>query len=350
MIEEPIARGGMGRVYLATQIPLGRLVALKLVLNQPSDPSFRTRFLLEASTCARLSHRNIVVLYDFGETEQGDLYTAMEYLGRMTLARRIREARKLSPLHACSLGIQIARALRVAHQAGVVHRDLKPSNVMLLEEQDGTGFELAKVLDFGLATSFSGPPTDRLTQAGTMLGSPRYMSPEQVRSSPVDQRSDIYSLGATMFHMLAGRPPFEGPSPAEIVAQHLRDPAPSIRSVAPGVKVPPALETLVQRCLLKRPEDRPERIDMLIQELRPILVELAGGRQPVERLIDTTGLKRAWQPTSSPGRPPPKPDSGEPSSSSPDQGAVPGTIGWWALCIVLAAVASTLIFWASVLS
>ncbi|MEL6186946.1 MAG: serine/threonine-protein kinase, partial [Myxococcota bacterium] len=133
-IEELVAQGGIGQVYLSTQLPLGRKVAVKVVLRQPGDGEFRKRFLLEASVCARLAHNNIVVCYDYGETFDGDLFMAMEYLGRRSLAAVLREERRLAPLRACRIALQIAKALRVAHRAGIIHRDLNASNVMLVAD------------------------------------------------------------------------------------------------------------------------------------------------------------------------------------------------------------------------
>jgi serine/threonine protein kinase len=279
VIKHLIARGGMGRVYLATQVPLGRDVAVKCLIPRTNDREFRQRFFLEASTCARLTHRHIVTVYDYGETESGELYMAMEYLRGEPLSLVLAKAGRLGPTRAAHVALQIARALRAAHRRGVVHRDLKPGNVMLVEDDDQLTRDFVKVLDFGLVKVFeaeqAGADTSDLTRAGMWLGSPRYMAPEQIRCADVDPRTDLYALGAITFHMLAGRPPFTGNSSAEIFGQHLRDPVPSIRALA-GVDVPPELERIVRRCLEKAPDQRYPSLDELITELHATLSALVG--------------------------------------------------------------------------
>lgn len=275
-LERMVAKGGMGCVYLANQIPLGRKVAIKILIPQSFDEEFRRRFFLEASISARLSHRHIVTVHDYGETEDGDLFMAMEFLNGEPLSRVIAREVRLPPDRACLIGIQTARALRSAHRAGVVHRDLKPSNIMLLpEEEEEHSSDFVKVLDFGLVKVFEEGRSDSaesddidLTRAGTMLGSPRYMAPEQIRCQSVDPRTDIYSLGVILFHMIAGRPPFIGQGSVEILNHHLRSPAPPIEEVAPEANCPPELEVIVQRCLSKRPADRYASMDDLLGELK----------------------------------------------------------------------------------
>lgn len=276
-LERLIARGGMGRVFLATQLPLGRQVAVKILIPQSTDREFRKRFLLEASISARLVHRNIVTVHDYGETEDGDLYMAMEYLDGLPLSKVISRDVRISSERSCRIAIQICRALRAAHQKGVVHRDLKPSNVMLLRDDEGEGVEkddFVKVLDFGLVKVFetqdqNGPPNLELTRAGTLLGSPKYMAPEQIRCAPIDPRTDVYSLGAIIFHMLAGRPPFLGATSVEILNQHLKEPTPSIAAiVGNAVDLAPELEIIVQRAMEKDPNDRYLSMEDLLSDLK----------------------------------------------------------------------------------
>jgi eukaryotic-like serine/threonine-protein kinase len=277
-LERMVAKGGMGRVFLATQIPLGRQVAIKVLIPQSTDKEFRKRFLLEASISARLVHRNIVTVHDYGETEDGDLYMAMEYLDGDPLSKVINRDVRLSNDRVCRVAIQICRALRAAHQKGVVHRDLKPSNVMLLRDEEGDGVEqsdFVKVLDFGLVKVFEPHEKDTpnlstdLTRAGTLLGSPKYMAPEQIRCAPIDPRTDVYSLGVIMFHMLAGRPPFLGPTSVEILNQHLKEPTPSITAiVGEATDLAPELEVIVRRAMEKNPADRYPSMDDLLSDLK----------------------------------------------------------------------------------
>ncbi|MEM7675215.1 MAG: serine/threonine-protein kinase, partial [Myxococcota bacterium] len=269
-LERVIAKGGMGRVYLATQLPLERQVAVKLLVNQRFDAEFRQRFFLEASTCARLVHRHIVTVHDYGEAENGELFMAMEYLDGIPLSKVIQKQVRLPSERACKIALQVCRALRTAHKTGVVHRDLKPGNVIVLTDEDQDGNDFIKVLDFGLVKAFEGRSerTDDLTKSGTWLGSPRYMAPEQIRCQPVDPRTDIYSLGVILFHMLAGRPPFVGANSMEVLEQHLRDQPPTIAAVLGRSDYAPELEVVVQRCLKKNASERYQSMDELINDLK----------------------------------------------------------------------------------
>ena len=281
VIKRLLAKGGMGRVYLATQTPLGREVAVKCLIPQPNDKEFRKRFFLEASTCARLTHRHIVTVHDYGEADNGELFMAMEYLRGEPLSRVIAREGRLSSERTGRIALQIARALRAAHKIGVVHRDLKPGNIMLLRDEDQDVADFIKVLDFGLVKAYSavdGVELDAgdLTRAGTWLGSPRYMAPEQIRCREVDPRTDIYSLGAIIYHMLAGRPPFTGATSVEIFGQHLRDAVPWIRELSGASEVAPELEVVVRRCLEKEPDRRYQSLDELMADLKAALRLIAG--------------------------------------------------------------------------
>jgi serine/threonine-protein kinase len=353
-IDAFIARGGMGHVHLATQLPLGRRVALKIVTQQPGDAAFRERFFLEASTCARLTHANVVVVYDYGETEQGDLFTVMEYLGSRSLARTLKTEGRIEPLRACGLAFQIGRALRVAHRAGVVHRDLKPSNVMLLENpDDGSELDLVKVLDFGLAQVLQEPGAqeERLTRAGMLLGSPRYMSPEQVRGRAVDPRSDIYAFGVILFQMLTGRPPFDSKHPNEILAQHLRDVPPKLSDVVEDADMPPQLQSVVSRCLQKMPGARYQRMSDLLDELRQVMWTL-GEQTSDARALLASAVHAGVSSSASLVAPHPSADRA-PEPSSPGSAPLPAPAAgspWWAAALVLLALVTTLAFWAVQLS
>ncbi|MBK8011099.1 MAG: protein kinase [Deltaproteobacteria bacterium] len=277
-VRELIASGGMGRVFSANQIALSREVALKVLIPRPGDKSFRSRFLLEASILARLVHRHIVTIYDYGETEGGDLFIAMEYLEGQSLSSAIAKVGRMPAERACSIAMQMGRALRAAHAKGVVHRDLKPRNVMLIrdeEEDDGEkAHDFVKVLDFGLVKVFDNEssgshPQVESTRAGMLLGSPKYMAPEQILSRAVDPRTDVYALGAVLYHMLTGRPPFAGASSVDIMHQHLRTPAPPMHSVAHvGEEIPPELEVIVARALEKSPRRRHSSMDELLSDLK----------------------------------------------------------------------------------
>jgi tRNA A-37 threonylcarbamoyl transferase component Bud32 len=269
-IEERIARGGQASVYLARQEPLNRPVALKL-LSPPSleateeeRDAFEQRFLLEARTLAALDHPNIVTVFDYGETDDGRYYLAMEYIsgGRFLdlLKRGHMEAGRT-----VNLCIQVAQALRYAHKRGVVHRDVKNSNVLVRHLDNGE--EQAKVVDFGLVKLSK--LDSGLTQTGMILGSPHFMAPEQATGQGVDHRADIYATGVLLYCGLTGNYPFDGPHATAIITAHVTRDVPSFASVAPDVRIPDGLEIVVRRCLEKKPGRRYPSMDALIAELLP---------------------------------------------------------------------------------
>ena len=254
-IVRPIARGGMGRVYRAIQRPLGREVALKVLdmeqlEGQKAGGDFAQRFFLEAAACARLTHPNTVVVYDYGCAEDEVFYIAMELLEGPTLEAVLERSAPLDPATTVHLGLQICGSLGEAHERGMVHRDLKPSNVMLIGRGGEPNF--VKVLDFGLVKQ----DDQGLTQSGALLGTPRYISPEQIASSDVGPESDIYSLGAVLYHCLTGRPPFDNDSQFALLASHMSvEPAP-VEAANPSTEASAELRAVVMRCLAKEPRAR----------------------------------------------------------------------------------------------
>jgi serine/threonine-protein kinase len=300
-LERLIAKGGMGRVYLATQLPLGRQVALKHLVRPSVNHDFHRRFFLEASVLARLSHPNIVVVHDYGEAPDGSLFMAMEYLDGVTLLDTLRRQKRFSPMRACYVAAQVCRALRAAHRQGVAHRDLKPGNVMLLHdaEEGRAGQEIVKVLDFGLVKVFQDheetAEENEMTHAEVMLGSPRYMAPEQIQCQKVDARADVYSLGVVLFAMLVGRPPFVGTT-LEILNQHLEAPVPGLNQLTQEVKgfdvlpseVEPLFNKIIQRCMAKAPNDRYPSMDQLLLDLRTAYRLLADDSMEIPSGLDIT--------------------------------------------------------------
>ncbi|MCK6544416.1 protein kinase [Myxococcota bacterium] len=287
-LEKLIGKGGMGRVYRAIQSPLNRPVALK-ILNpefQKKDPQFVRRFYLEAATAARLTHPNTITVFDYGEAESGELFIVMEYLRGRPLSRVISNEGPLSAERTMHIALQICRALREAHSKGIIHRDLKPGNILLLEEGDDADF--VKVLDFGLVKLFTPPAEEgsvrdssepltpgpqvegELTRAGMFLGSPKYMSPEQIQGQHLDPRTDIYSLGVLMFQMLAGKPPYGGSTSVEVIYKHVNHPVPRVADVVPGLVVPEELEHIIRTCLAKSPEDRFPSMGELLVRLKDV--------------------------------------------------------------------------------
>jgi serine/threonine-protein kinase len=265
-----VAAGGMGVVYRAEQMPLGRIVALKVLETKQGsavDASFAKRFFLEASAAARLAHPNTIVVHDYGKADEGPFFIAMEYLDGGSLADRLRNHGPLPPAQAIYVGLQVCGSLADAHAQGLVHRDLKPGNVMFAPRGGDPLF--VKVLDFGLVKVL-GEENENLglTQSGVMMGSPRYMAPEQVRSLPVDHRADIYAFGAMLYHMVAGAPPFAAGSAFEAMHAHVSKAPPPLLATWPGCPAGPQLESVILRCLAKDPAARFQSMPELMYALR----------------------------------------------------------------------------------
>jgi serine/threonine-protein kinase len=262
-----IAVGGMGVVYEGVHLHLRRRVAIKLLRQEmTSRPELLQRFLAEAVASANIGHPGVVTVLDYGYAEGGDAYLVMEYLQGENLARRIVRG-VLSLTQSIEFGAQLASAMAAAHTRGVIHRDLKPENIYICEN-DGNG-ERIKILDFGLARFTSeGMLKSSQTHLGRLLGTPRYMSPEQANGqNQVDQKSDIYSLGCVLFHMITGQPPFRG-SLMAVLEGHREHPPPPLHVWAPHA--PPALATLLQRMMAKNPGERPAEMSEVERELRRV--------------------------------------------------------------------------------
>jgi|LNFM01.1.fsa_nt_gb serine/threonine protein kinase len=264
-----LARGGMGKVYKAEQQPLGRICALKVLnpnYNGEHDPEFHKRFFLEASTSSKLRHPNTVTIFDYGSTDDGVYYMAMELLEGRTLHRLLRENGPLEPARALRIIRQVCRSLREAHSIGVIHRDLKPANIFLCRTEDEEDF--VKVLDFGLVKQLDEGGAEHLTQTGLFMGSPKYMAPEQIRGERVSAATDVYALGVVLYEMLAGKVPFDKGNSVNTLMAHVSEALPPLHQINPSVQVPPAIAEFAYRCLAKRAEDRFQTMDALLDGLK----------------------------------------------------------------------------------
>ncbi|MFZ5897345.1 MAG: serine/threonine protein kinase [Myxococcota bacterium] len=269
-----IGRGSMGSVYRARQEAMRRDVALKIVRRDRAyDPETKGRFEREARAISSLTSQHTITAFDFGEAEDGSWYLAMEMLEGETVGDRLRRERRIDWLDAVRFARDALKSLAEAHGKGIIHRDLKPDNLFLvrLPEEGGQRREICKVLDFGIAKWQGGPeqaPIDQLeTQAGTVFGTPRYMSPEQAQGVGLDPRSDLYSLGVLLYQMLTGRAPFVDDDAVVVMARHIKDMPPPFSEVAADAKVPAAIEQVVFRTLAKIPSDRPQSAEQMSAEL-----------------------------------------------------------------------------------
>jgi eukaryotic-like serine/threonine-protein kinase len=264
-----IARGATARVYRADI--LGEDCACAFKILDPGrlgtdDPEFRKRFLLDAAVVAKFTHPNTASVLGYGGTDDDLGYVAMEHLEGRSLHRAIREDGPFPEERALHVALQICRSAREAHAAGIIHRDLRPSNIFLIEHEGAHDF--VKVLDYGLVRNANEGTYVPLESTDRFLGSPKYMSPEQIQGRKFDQRTDIYSLGVVLYEMLTGKVPFDRPNLARIMEAHGSDAPPPLREAYPEIDVSVALEDIVYRCLQKAPELRFESMEQLISALK----------------------------------------------------------------------------------
>ncbi len=268
-----VGEGGMGTVYRAEQRTLHRTVAVKMIRQQrASDPFVSARLLNEARAISRINHPNVVSVIDFGMTPDGVPFIVMEYLRGRGLDRVVREDGILPPRRAVAIVGQVLAALGEAHALGLIHRDLKPANIMLDRLRSGRDF--AKVLDFGLARMLDGSDTEprRLSARGMVIGSPAYMSPEQVCGAEVDARSDLYAVGGILYELLTGRTPFASDDPAKVLVSRLtRDPVPV--QEAANRTLPALLAQVTMRALARHPKNRFQSADDFIAALTEVEAE-----------------------------------------------------------------------------
>jgi predicted Ser/Thr protein kinase len=287
-VDSRLGEGGMGEVYLATHVLMGRQCALKVMSPALSkDPDAVTRFNREATNASKISHPNVCAVYDFGLTPDGLVYLAMEYVEGRTLTAVAEERGPMPVASATELVAQCAAGLEAAHDLGIVHRDLKPDNIMVINRG---GKETVKLVDFGIAKAMEGEPSQRVTKTGFVVGTPEYMSPEQLAGDPLDGRSDEYSLALVLYRLITGRLPFEGSSIQETLVKRLTDAPQPLLIARPEGKFPEGLQAVMDRALARYPANRYPTVAAFVQALRGV-VPAAGA--PTGRMNAVPGRNHA---------------------------------------------------------
>jgi serine/threonine-protein kinase len=293
-LEERLGVGGMGTVYRARHLLIDRVVAVK-VLNQRlvEDEAARERFHREAKAAGRIQHLNAVAVTDFGQTPEGYVYIVMELLEGRTLREILAKEAPLETARAVSIMLQTTAAVSAAHEAGVIHRDLKPANILVTHNSDVPA--IVKVLDFGIAKlavdSVDEDEAKNLTQVGAMIGTPRYMSPEQCSGLPLTPASDVYSLGVILYEMLTGMAPFSGSTPLAIALKHASEFPRAPREVV--ASIPEDLELVVLHALEKQPGDRPADASAFRNELLQTAERLGLEHAELVTVPDLSALRDA---------------------------------------------------------
>ena len=316
-IESLLGQGGMSAVYRAQDPNLRRTVAVKLIHSHlSSDPEFVRRFEAEAAAVAQLRHPNIVQVYDFNHDDDV-YYMVMEYLPGDSLQTRLKELSTAGSRYTlpetADIIAKVAEAVAYAHERGTIHRDLKPANVMMMPQNQPV------LTDFGVAKILGG---QQYTATGAVVGTPAYMSPEQVRGETLDGRADIYSLGIMLYEMAAGHPPFEGDSAMTVMMKHVNDPVPDIRRLVQDA--PPSFTALVDKALSKQPVDRFQTAAELAMALRLAARQLAGEDAPAKATVAKPPVRQDLTEPAPAVAPLPPPDMGatllEPTARQPVKG------------------------------
>jgi len=290
LVEEHLGAGSMGAVYRARHLSMDRPVAIKFLQQRlVEDEAARVRFHTEARAAVKLCHPNAVSVTDFGQTAEGVVYIVMELLEGRTLREILSREAPLETARAISIMLQASDAVAAAHDAGIIHRDLKPSNILITQSADQPA--AVKVLDFGIATFSADDDEDATAVAhtNTIIGTPRYMSPEQHNGNDLTPAADVYSLGVILYEMLSGMVPFSGSTPAEIAQKHANNPPHPLREIVAGI--PGEVEHDVMHALEKQPADRPPNAGAFRRELLDTADRLGLEHHALKSALDIETLR-----------------------------------------------------------
>ncbi len=338
-IKKQLGQGGMGAVYLGEHVRIGKEVAIKVISRQlASDSEAIVRFTREARNAARIEHPNVCAIHDFGETADGLMYLAMEYVKGESLANLLRREGRLTVQHAAAIVVQCSHALQAAHDLDIVHRDIKPHNIMVSTDRDGA--DVVKVVDFGIAKAVAGDAGTTITKTGFVVGTPQYLSPEQASGGPLDGRSDTYSLALVYFEMLTGTLPFKGETVQEIILQRITTEPMTLLEAWPDRNLADRLQPVFDRALARDREQRYNTVLEFGRVVAELTKEPAPGSASVVHAGEAPTKLLSFESQATSTAPPRRTPSGTATPETPQPSVIAPTLAYttrWTRLAILGA-------------